>query len=117
FGSVLQFTTASTPTVTTTAATAITSTGATLNGSANPNLLTATGWFRYSTTNPGACNDVFGTRAPAAGGTALGAGGSAVAYSQAIAGLLSGTTYYFCAIASNSAGTGFGAVLSFTTAG
>ncbi len=117
FGAVLSFTTAATPAVTTAAATAITSTGATLNGSANPNLLTATGWFRYSATDPGACSDAFGTRAPAAGGTALGAGGTAVAYSQAIAGLTASTTYYYCAIASNAAGTGFGAVLSFTTSG
>ena len=36
-----------------------------------------TGWFRYATTNPGTCNDTFGTRAPATGGTSLGAGTSA----------------------------------------
>jgi MYXO-CTERM domain-containing protein len=117
FGTVLSFTTAAAPTVTTAAATAVTSSAATLNGSANPNLLTATGWFRYSTTNPVTCNDVFGTRAPAAGGTALGAGGSAVAYAQSVAGLAAGTTYYYCAIASNAVGTGFGTVLSFTTSG
>ncbi len=117
FGAVLSFTTAAAPSVTTAAATAVTSTSATLNGSADPNLLTATGWYRYSATQPASCTDAFGTRAPAAGGTALGAGGSPVAYSQAITGLASGTTYYYCAIASNSAGTGFGAVMSFTTAG
>jgi MYXO-CTERM domain-containing protein len=117
FGAVLSFTTAAAPSVTSVAASAVTGTGATLNGSANPNLLTATGWFRYSATDPGTCNDTFGTRAPAAGGTALGAGGSGVPYSQAVAGLTAGTTYYFCAIASNTAGTGLGAVLNFTTAG
>src|SRR5207253_16348 len=114
FGSVLSFTTIAAPTVTTTAATGVSSAGATLNGSANPNLAAATGWLRYDTVNPGACNDSFGTRAPASGGLALGSGGSAVAYSQAV-GLTAGTTYYFCAIASNSAGTNFGSVLSFTT--
>ncbi len=117
FGTVLSFTTAAAPAVTTNAATLVTNNSATLNGSANPNLLTATGWFRYATTNPVTCNDTFGTRAPAAGGTALGAGGAAVAYLQAVTGLVSGTTYFYCAIASNSAGTGFGTVQSFTTAG
>ena len=46
----------------TAAATAVTTTTATLNGSANPKLSSATGWFRYSNVNPGACNDAFGTR-------------------------------------------------------
>ena len=114
FGTVLSFTVPGSPVVTTSAANGITSSGATLNGSANPNSASATGWFRYDTTNPGSCNDVFGTRAPAAGGTALGSGTSDVAYSRAIAGLTPGATYYFCAIAQNANGTSFGAVLSFT---
>jgi len=117
YGAVMSFATTAAPTVTTTAATAVTSTAATLNGSGNPNNLAATGWFRYSTTNPGTCNDSFGTRAPGSGGTSLGAGSSAVAYSQALSGLTSGTTYYYCALASNSVGTGVGTVLSFTTPG
>ena len=45
---------------------------ATLNGTANPNGAATTGWFRYATTNPGTCNDSFGTRAPASGGTRAG---------------------------------------------
>jgi hypothetical protein len=69
-----------------------------LNGSADPNGNTATGWFRYSTTSPGTCNDTFGTRAPASGGTRLGAGTARRShYGQAIAGLAPATTYYFCA--------------------
>jgi MYXO-CTERM domain-containing protein len=115
FGTVMSFTTTSVPNVVTAAATAVSSTAATLNGSANPNASASTGWFRYSATDPGACNDSFGTRAPAVGGTALGAGSTAVAYSQAPSGLTAGTTYYFCAIASNAAGTGFGSVLTFVT--
>ena len=38
------------------------------NGSANPNARPTTGWFRYGTTDPGTCDDIFGTRAPATGG-------------------------------------------------
>src|SRR5205823_2613798 len=75
----------------------------------------ATGWFRYDTTNPGACNDAFGIRAPASGGSSVGAGGTPVAFSQPLTALSPGTTYYFCALAANSVGASFGAVLSFTT--
>ncbi len=116
FGAVLSFTTAVTPPSTTTnAATNRTGTTATLNGSANPNGAATTGWFRYGTTSPGTCNDTFGTRAPSVGGSSLGAGSSSVAYSQGITGLTPGTTYFYCAIAQNTAGTGFGTVLQFTT--
>jgi MYXO-CTERM domain-containing protein len=117
FGDVLSFTTPAAPTVTTAAATAITGTGAALNGSANPNMADATGYFRYDTSNPGSCNDTFGTRVPASAptGTDLGVGVAAVAFSQTLIGLTRGATYYFCAIAINSEGTGTGAVLSFTT--
>jgi len=117
FGAVLSFTTTTAPTVTTDVATAIATTTATLGGAANPNLNAATGYFRYATTNPGTCNDSFGTRAPTTGGTALGAGSASVPYLRALTGLTAGTTYFYCAIASNSVGTGFGTVLSFTTAG
>ena len=111
----LSVTTAAGPNVTTVAATGINPTTATLNGTANPNGAYAYGWFRYSTTNPGVCDDVFGTRVPASGGTSLGAGSAAVAFSQGITSLTQTTTYYYCALASNSVGTGFGAVTSFTT--
>lgn len=108
---------ASSPTATTSPATQVTKTSATLNGSGVPNGESTTGWFRYSTAYPGTCNDTFGTRVPASGGVALGAGNSSVAYSYAVSGLPPGTPYYFCAIASNLSGTSFGAVLSFTTTG
>jgi hypothetical protein len=104
-----------TPTVTTNTATVIGLSSATLNGSANPNGSGATGWYRYSTTNPGTCSDSFGTRAPVAGGDALGAGTSSVAYSEGVTSLTANTTYYVCAIASNGGGTGVGSVQSFTT--
>ncbi|MGC4122586.1 MAG: hypothetical protein QM765_50055 [Myxococcales bacterium] len=114
FGSVLTFLVPSQPDVTTAAVTSVTSSGATLNGSANPGSAATTGWFRYSTTNPGSCSDGFGVRAPSSGGTNVGSGSTPVSYSQAITGLTPGTTYYFCAIAQNTHGTSFGAVLTFT---
>ncbi|MBL8923833.1 MAG: hypothetical protein JNJ54_33565 [Myxococcaceae bacterium] len=114
-GAVLSFTTLAAPAVTTGAATSVTASGATLNGSANPFGSATTGFFRYSTTNPGSCNDAFGTRAPATGGTALGNGGTAASYSQAVTGLTPGQTYFFCAIAQNAIGTAFGSVQQLTT--
>ncbi len=103
------------PTVVTNAATGPSATGATLNGTANPNGSAATGYFRYCkvgdsgcVTAPAVCTDAFGTRTPVAGGTALGAGGGPVLYSRNISGLTSGTTYYYCAIARNGGGVGLG---------
>ncbi|WP_342380071.1 DUF4038 domain-containing protein [Myxococcus stipitatus] len=113
---VLSFTTSAAgtaPTVVTSDATGVTSTGATLNGSGNPQGVASTGWFRYSATHPGSCNDTFGTRAPATGGVNLGNGSAAVGFNQAITGLTPGTTYYFCALASSTAGAGTGQVSSF----
>ncbi|HEY1099665.1 MAG TPA: hypothetical protein VGF99_12100, partial [Myxococcota bacterium] len=114
-GGVQSFTTLAAPTVVTSAATLVASTTATLNGSANPNRDATTGWFRYSTSNPTTCDDSFGTRFPATGGTSLGNGTTAAAFSQAVTGLTQGTVYYYCAIASNSVATSFGAVQTFTT--
>ncbi len=115
YGALLSFTTSGAPTATTVAASSITATSATLNGSGNPNNGSATGWFRYSNTNPGSCSDSFGTRAPSSSGVSLGSGSSNVAYAYPISGLVPGATYYFCAIAGNSYGTAFGAIMSFTT--
>lgn len=87
---------------------------ATLTGQANPNGKATTGWFRYSTVSPGICNDNFGTKIPLAP-IALGAGNVSVPYSTGATGLSSGTTYYYCAIASNADGLGFGEIKLFTT--
>ncbi len=115
FATVITYTPAA-PIVTTDAASGISITGATLNGTGNPNGATTTGWFRYSTTNPGTCSDSFGTRTPTSGGSALGAGSSAVAFNAVLSTLSANTTYYYCAIASNSTGTSTGSVQSFATA-
>ncbi len=103
------------PVATTTSVSSTTSSSARLNGNANPNNGATTGYFRYSTSNPGTCNDSFGTRVPASGGSLLGSGNTSVSYSENLSSLSANTTYYYCAIANNSAGTGFGTVISFTT--
>ena len=114
-GAVLSFTIPSSPVVVTSAATSVKSTSATLPGTANPLTAATTGWFRYSPTDPGACNDTFGWRAPDSDGVSLGSGVASVPFTQPITGLLPATTYYYCAIANNTYGTGFGSVRSFTT--
>lgn len=103
-------TTPTSPTVTTNPATNITTSTATLNGLENANGGSVSAWFRYSTINPGTCNDTFGTGTPR-----VAYGSISTAYSKSVSGLLPGTTYYYCALASSAAGTGFGAIRSFTT--
>ncbi len=103
------------PTVTTDFAIATTSYAALLNGTTNPNGVSTTGWFRYSTSTPGTCNDSFGSRAPFFGSVSLGSGSSSVGYSSMAYLLSPSTTYYYCAISSSSAGTGFGSIETFTT--
>src|SRR5690348_16520463 len=85
----------------------VTPTSATLNASANLSGQATTGYFRIGT-GPGPCNQTYGTRVPATGGVALGSAAGSVPYSVAVAGLTAGSTYYFCAAASNLSGTGFG---------
>ncbi len=89
-------------------------TSATLVGSANPNLSAAQGWFRWGNVDPGTCDDAYGTRLPATGGTDLGAGGAPVAFTETLTALSPGTTYWFCALAANSLGTAAGAPVRFT---
>jgi hypothetical protein len=84
---------------------------------ATPTAASTTGWFRYSTTNPGTCDDKFGSRAPVSGGTYLGSDIYDQPFSQSISGLSGGTTYYYCAIVTSTEGTAFGVVSAFTTSG
>jgi prepilin-type N-terminal cleavage/methylation domain-containing protein len=99
------------PTVTTGAAASVTASSAVLNGTVNPNGSATTGWFRYSTTNPGTCNNSFGTSTSA---VSLGSGTSGVALTTT-AYLSPSTTYYYCAIANNALGTTWGSPVAFAT--
>ena len=121
YGTPTSFTTAAVLTVvTTTPATSITKTAATLHGTVNahgdPNVHTVA--FCYSTTSftTGNCSSASGEVTTAASpGTATGT--SATAQSLGLSSLASGTTYYFELEATNSAGTTYpGGVQSFTTA-
>jgi len=86
----------------------VTTTIATLTGSANPKGLTATGYFQYGQTTG------YGTTTASAG---LGAGTTTVDIPPAaIAGLSCGTAYHVRAAATNSVGTAFGNDVTFTTA-
>ncbi len=103
------------PIVSTSAATNITSSSVVLNGKVNSAGTTGTtGWFRGSATNPGSCDDSFGVRIPATGGTTFSPGYSSVAFSEPVTGLNPGTVYYYCAISSNPFGKSYGNIASFT---
>ncbi|NVN98984.1 MAG: hypothetical protein HXX17_06630, partial [Geobacteraceae bacterium] len=91
------------PTVTTNAATSITSSGATLNGTANANFADSAVSFEYVTSSTLAA-----TPATVSGNTP-------VSFSGALTGLTPGTSYNFWAVATNIGGTTLGSVLSFTT--
>jgi len=95
------------PSVTTLAATNVTSASATLNGSVNPQGEPTTYYFKYGT-NPGSLTD--STDAVSAG-----SGTTVVDVSEDIAGLTSNETYYFRIVAVNPSGTSFGSDLNFST--
>lgn len=94
------------PSVTTLAATAISATGATLNGAANPNLAATTARFQWGPT------PALGQLTPVVD---LGSGSNDVPVSTVLTGLTHATTYYFQLVAENLAGVSTGHVLSFTT--
>lgn len=95
--------------VTVFAATAVTASSATLNGTVNPEGAAATAFFQYSTSS----DFSFGVTTIA--GQSVGSGTSAVSVSQSVSGLLAHTTYYFRTGRTNSAGTKRSAILPFTT--
>ena len=94
------------PQPTTGTASSISLTGATLNGSANPNGAATDAWFEYGTTT------AYGSETTH---TPIGSGTSAVAQAVPITGLTRGTTYHFRMVASNGTITNTGADQTFTT--
>lgn len=107
-GTILSFKTVLLPpTVTTAAATSITTDSAILNGSVNPNALATTAHFEYGT-------DEFLASPTLTTAEAIGAGTTDVPIIAELSGLTTGTTYYFRVVATNSAGTTeAGQILSF----
>jgi hypothetical protein len=97
------------PAVTTNAASAVTSSGATVGGSVNPEGQSTTYRFDYGTSTS------YGSSVPSPAGSA-GSGTSAVTESASLTGLRPGTVYHYRIEATNAAGTTFGADKTFTTA-
>jgi uncharacterized repeat protein (TIGR01451 family) len=97
---------ASAPTVFTNAATNISQTSATFNGSVNPNGAYTNAWFEYGTSQ--SLGATVGTQS-------IGSGATAVNITYSLSNLLSNTTYYYRAVASNSYGASYGTIQSFVT--
>jgi len=95
------------PSVTTIAATNVTTISATLNGSINPQGDATTYYFKYGT-NPASLSD--STDAVSAG-----SGTTTVDVSEDITDLTSNETYYFRIVAENASGTTIGSDLNFLT--
>jgi YVTN family beta-propeller protein len=96
------------PAVTTTAASGVTSSGATVGGSVNPEGQAATYQFDYGTTTR------YGSSVPSPARSA-GSGTSAVTESASLTGLRPGTTYHYRIEATNATGTTHGPDRTFTT--
>jgi hypothetical protein len=94
------------PRVTTDAATALSSTGATLNGSVNPNGNATTYYFEYGPTK------TYGTKTAVVN---AGSGNANSPTSAPVSGLTASTTYHFRLVATNSAGTTTGRDRAFKT--
>jgi len=96
-----------TPAVSTGAAGALGATSATLAATVNPNGWSSFGWFEYGTASYGSTTE--GSRQPVGEGTA------AAPIAKTITGLHCGTTYHFRGVASNVAGSAWGADATFRT--
>jgi trimeric autotransporter adhesin len=108
YGNDMAFTTnALPPAVITLAATSVTSGGATLNGSVNPNGVSATVSFDYGLTT------AYGSTATAVQSPVNGS--SSVSVNTAITGLLPYNTYHFRVKSVSVGGTSYGSDLTFTT--
>ena len=110
YGDDMTFTTSGqAPIVVTQTASSLSSTGATLNGTVNPNSASTTVTFEYGLTTS------YGNSIAASPGILTGNNTSAV--SAVVSGLTPGTTYHFRIKAVNSLGTVFGSDMSFVTSG
>jgi hypothetical protein len=105
YGSDQSFTTLP-PEVWTLPATAVSTTAATLNGTANPNGHPSSAWFQWGTTTS------YGNLTPA---TDIGGGADALPLSVPVTGLAPGVTYHFRAVVTNGAVVVYGSDQSFTT--
>ena len=95
------------PTATTNAATSVTTTGATLNGTVNANNASATVTFEYG------LSDSYGTTVTASQSPVTGTTNAAVSYG--LSGLTPNQTYHFRVATTNAGGTTYGADMTFTT--
>ncbi|MES3005625.1 MAG: fibronectin type III domain-containing protein [Patescibacteria group bacterium] len=114
-GSILTFKTAGppeakAPSVVTSAATAIKTSMATINGIVNPNNAETTYWFEYST-DPLLSSVLLKSTSHKSAGS----GSADVSIAANISSLTASTTYYFRLVAQNNQGILHGATLSFTT--
>jgi phosphodiesterase/alkaline phosphatase D-like protein len=109
YGSDVIFTTlGQVPSITTQAATNLTTTSVTLNGLVNPNNLNTTITFEWGTTASFG-NSTNATQSPISGGSPLNV-------NVVLSGLIKGTTYYARIYASNSMGAVYGDEMTITTA-
>src|SRR5665213_2676219 len=100
----LQLVAATPPGATTQAATAVTSSGATLNGLMTPNGASTTAYFQYGTSTS------YGSTSSTAGPFT-----TSQSLNYAVSGLAASTIYHFRFVANNSGGTTYGNDLTFTT--
>jgi len=96
------------PTVTSIAASGVSTNTATLNSNVNPNGAATNAFFQYST-------DSGLAGATSTANQAIGGGTGAVGVNQGLGGLSPHTQYFFRAVGTNSSGTTNGAILNFTT--
>ena len=113
-----SFTTPAAPFVTSSAASSLTSTGATLNGSVvgNGDLggTSTTVVFQYSLNSDMSSPTEI---SPTSNATIAGGDASTSSVSKALTGLQTGSTYYFRVKATNNYGTNYGSILNFTLTG
>jgi hypothetical protein len=102
---VITSSSAQAPTATTSAATSVSSTGGTFNGTVNPNGLSTSVWFQWGTTTALGQSTSPGTFT----------GTTAIPVNSTLSGASPNTTYYFRVAGQNSAGTAYGSTLNFTT--